>query len=57
MAACDGFRSRRPVGEKDAGDLSLHPHNDMPKIANLKRQFPASFRTEPVLVAKGGIGG
>lgn len=32
-------------------------YNDMPKIDNLKRQFPASFRTEPVLVAKDGIGG
>jgi hypothetical protein len=30
---------------------------DLSEIANLKRQFPGSFRTEPVLVAKGGIGG
>lgn len=37
-----------------------HPyivHNDLPKIDNLKRLFPASFRAEPVLVATVGIGG
>mgnify|MGYP001584835867 CR=1 FL=1 len=32
-------------------------YNDMPKIENLKRLFPADFRAEPVLVAKVGIGG
>ena len=30
-------------------------YNDMPKIENLKRLFPASFRANPVLVAKAGI--
>jgi len=32
-------------------------YNDLPKIENLKRLFPASFRAEPVLVAKAGIDG
>ncbi|WP_415214901.1 peptide-methionine (S)-S-oxide reductase MsrA [Shinella sp.] len=32
-------------------------YNDMPKIDNLKRLFPANYRAEPVLVAKVGIGG
>ncbi len=32
-------------------------YNDMPKIENLKRLFPAEFRADPVLVAKVGIGG
>ena len=32
-------------------------YNDMPKIENLKRLFPADFRAKPVLVAKVGIGG
>lgn len=37
--------------------LTLHPHspyiaiNDLPKVANLKRLFPAIYRTTPVLVA------
>ncbi len=31
-------------------------YNDMPKIDNLKRLFPADFRSDPVLVAKVGIG-
>ena len=30
-------------------------YNDMPKIENLKRLFPSSFRADPVLVAKAGI--
>ena len=32
-------------------------YNDLPKIENLKRLFPASYRAEPVLVAKMGVGG
>jgi peptide-methionine (S)-S-oxide reductase len=32
-------------------------YNDMPKIENLRRLFPANFRAEPVLVAKAGIDG
>lgn len=32
-------------------------YNDLPKIENLKRLFPASFRAELVLVAKVGIDG
>ncbi|AOF88547.1 peptide-methionine (S)-S-oxide reductase MsrA [Sinorhizobium sp. RAC02] len=31
-------------------------YNDMPKIENLKRLFPASFKAKPVLVAKVGLG-
>ena len=40
--------------------LTLHPSqpyivfNDLPKIENLKRMFPAIYRTEPVLVSKSG---
>lgn len=32
-------------------------YNDMPKIENLRRLFPANFRAEPALVAKAGIDG
>ena len=32
-------------------------YNDMPKIENLRRLFPANFRADPVLVAKAGIDG
>ncbi|MBS0522573.1 MAG: peptide-methionine (S)-S-oxide reductase MsrA [Proteobacteria bacterium] len=40
--------------------LTLHPHqpyivfNDLPKIENLKRMFPAIYRAEPSLVSKTG---
>jgi peptide-methionine (S)-S-oxide reductase len=40
--------------------LTLHPHqpyivfNDLPKIENLKRMFPAIYRAEPALVSKTG---
>ena len=30
--------------------------HDLPKVANLKRLFPASYRDEPMLVAKTGTG-
>lgn len=30
--------------------------NDLPKIDNLKKLFPKDFRSQPVLVAKAGIG-
>ncbi len=32
--------------------IAMH---DLPKVANLKRLFPASYRDEPVLVAKTGM--
>jgi peptide-methionine (S)-S-oxide reductase len=40
--------------------LTLNPHqpyivfNDLPKIENLKRLFPAIYRVEPALVSKTG---
>ena len=40
--------------------LTLHPNqpyivfNDLPKVENLKRLFPALYRTEPALVSKTG---
>jgi peptide-methionine (S)-S-oxide reductase len=41
--------------------LTLHPNqpyiaiNDLPKVANLKRLFADSYRTDPVLVGKTGM--
>lgn len=41
--------------------MILHPRqpyiviHDLPKVANLKRLFPAAFRAEPALVSKTGI--
>ena len=38
--------------------LTLNPtapyivYNDLPKVANLKRLFPADYRDEPVLVSE-----
>ena len=40
--------------------LTLHPNqpyivfNDLPKVENLKRLFPAIYRAEPALVSKTG---
>ncbi|WP_414475479.1 peptide-methionine (S)-S-oxide reductase MsrA [Microvirga sp. M2] len=40
--------------------LTLHPHqpyiviNDLPKVADLRRLFPALYRDDPVLVTKSG---
>jgi peptide-methionine (S)-S-oxide reductase len=41
--------------------MTLHPgqpyivFNDLPKVENLKRMFPAAYRSQPVLVAKTGL--
>ncbi|CAN5922804.1 peptide-methionine (S)-S-oxide reductase MsrA [soil metagenome] len=41
--------------------MTLNPRNpyiamhDLPKVGNLKRLLPESYRTEPVLVAKAGV--
>ncbi|CAN5306124.1 peptide-methionine (S)-S-oxide reductase MsrA [soil metagenome] len=41
--------------------MTLHPNqpyivfNDLPKVENLKRLFPAAYRAEPALVAKTGM--
>jgi peptide-methionine (S)-S-oxide reductase len=41
--------------------MTLHPSqpyivfNDLPKVENLKRMFPAAYRAEPALVSKTGM--
>jgi len=54
-------RAFYPAEDYHQDYLTLHPRqpyiviHDLPKIENLKRLFPDSYRTEPMLVSKTGI--